>query len=76
MWPTACWGFFFCSWAPHMWDCPRDSRVSLGFALAGRPGADWDAVHRLTGGVWLAAGLAAIAGTMEGASWVAAAAWR
>ena len=57
----------------HMWDCPRDSRVSLGFALAGRPGADWDAVHRLTGGVWLAAGLAAIAGTMEGASWVAAA---
>lgn len=57
----------------HMWDCPRDSRVSLGFALTGRPGADWDAVHRFTGGVWLAAGLAAIAGTMEGASWVAAA---
>ena len=56
----------------HMWDCPRDSRVSLGFALAGRPGADWNAVHQFTGGVWLAAGLAAIAGTMAGVSWVAA----
>lgn len=56
----------------HMWDCPRDSRVSLGFALAGRPGADWDGVHRLTGGAWLAAGLLAIAGTMAGVPWVAA----
>ena len=56
----------------HMWDCPRDSRVSLGFALTGRPGADWDAVHHLTGGVWLGAGLAAVAGTMAGVSWVAA----
>lgn len=56
----------------HMWDCPRDSRVSLGFALAGRPGADWDGVHHLTGGAWLAAGLLAIAGTMAGVPWVAA----
>lgn len=57
----------------HMWDCPRDSRISLGFALAERPGADWDGLHRLTGGAWLAAGLLAIAGTMAGASWLAAA---
>lgn len=56
----------------HLFDCPRDSRVSLGFALAGRPGADWDAVHRFTGGVWLAAGLLAIAGTMAGTAWNAA----
>lgn len=56
----------------HMFDCPRDSRVSLGFALAGRTGADWDGVHRFTGGVWLAAGLLAIAGTMAGTAWNAA----
>ena len=53
----------------HIWDCPRDSRISLGFALAGRPGADWDGVHHFTGGVWLAAGLLAIAGTMAGFAW-------
>lgn len=56
----------------HLFDCPRDARVSLGFALAGRPGADWDGVHRFTGGVWLAAGLLAIAGTMAGTAWNAA----
>lgn len=56
----------------HMWDCPRDSRVSLAFALAGRPGADWDAVHHFTGGVWLAMGLLAIAGAMAGYAWTAA----
>lgn len=55
----------------HMYDCPRDSRISLGFALAGRPGADWDAVHRFTGGAWLGMGLLAIAGTMAGFTWAA-----
>lgn len=57
----------------HMWDCPRDARVSLGFVLAGRPGADWDGVHRFAGGTWLATGLFAVAGTMAGFPWVAAA---
>lgn len=57
----------------HLWDCPRDARVSLGFALAGRSGADWEAVHRSTGGAWMAAGLLAIAGTMAGQPWTAAA---
>lgn len=55
----------------HMWDCPRDSRVSLGFMLTGRPGADWDGVHHFTGGVWLATGLLAVAGTMAGIGWAA-----
>ena len=58
------------------WGFPIISVLFCGGMIlqsAGRPGADWDAVHRFTGGVWLAAGLAAIAGTMEGASWVAAA---
>ena len=55
----------------HMWDCPRDSRISRQFALAGRPGADWDGIHHLTGGVWLAAGLLAIAGAMAEVSWAA-----
>ncbi len=57
--------------ASHMWDCTPDSHVSLGFALAGRPGGDRDAVHHLTGGVWLAAGLLAIAGAMAGLAWTA-----
>lgn len=57
----------------HMWDCPRDSRISLGFALAGRGGADWDAVHRAVGGIWLAAGLLAIAGAMTETPWAAVA---
>ena len=56
----------------HLWDCPRDARLSLGFLLAGRPGADWDGAHHAAGGLWLAAGLAAVAGTMAGAPWVAA----
>ncbi len=51
----------------HMWECPRDSRISLGFALA-RGKADWDAAHRFAGEIWLAAGLAVIAGTMAGFS--------
>lgn len=55
----------------HMWDCPRDAKISLQFALAGKGGADWDAAHHFTGGVWLTAGLLAIAGTMAGAAWSA-----
>lgn len=56
----------------HLWDCPRDARISLGFLLAGRPEVDWDGVHRAAGGVWMAAGLVAIGGTMAGQSWIAA----
>lgn len=51
----------------HLWDCPRDAKVSLRFALVGLQGADWDAAHRFTGGTCLAAGVLAVAGTMGGA---------
>ena len=57
----------------HLWDCPRDARLSLGPLLASRPGADWDGAHRVAGGAWLAAGLGAVAGTMVGVPWVAVA---
>ena len=48
----------------HMFDCPRDSRLSLRFAFTEGSEQSWKKIHRFAGRCWLAVGLAAIAGAM------------
>jgi len=48
----------------HVFDCPKDSQISLRFSFTMKSEQSWNAVHRFAGWCWLAAGLVIIAAVM------------
>lgn len=48
----------------HLWDCPRDARITLRFSFTENSEPAWKAVHRFAGWLWMVTGLLVIAVTM------------
>lgn len=48
----------------HLWDCPMDAKVALRFGGLAENRTRWQRVHRVSGCVWMAAGLLILLETM------------